>query len=103
MINKEYDLKEKDENKTNVLVKQVGESVETIAISDNEEKLVNTLKEFVGEILTGMYGLREELDPEKDADVIPLWESLDEFNGRYWSGKDNEIPIELYIRDAEKI
>lgn len=96
-------MKEKDENKTNVLVKQVGESVETIAVSDNEEKLTKKLKEVVGEILTDMYGLREELDSEEDDYVIDLWKSLDECNGRYWSDEDDEMPIELYIVEAERI
>ena len=96
-------MKEKNENKTNVLVKQLGEAVEIVAVSDNEEKLANKLKETVGEILTDMYGLREELDPEGDDYVIDLWESLEECNGRYWSDEDDEMPIELYIMDAEKI
>ena len=96
-------MKGKDENKTNVLVKQVGESVETIAVSDNEEKLAKKLKEVVGEILTDMYGLREELDSEEDDYVISLWESLDNCSGKYWSDEDDEMPIELYIVEAEKI
>lgn len=89
--------------KTNVLIKQFGDSVNVIAVSDNEELLSERLVKEVSDELTDRFGERNELDPETDDYVIALWDALDNCTGRFWSDEDDEIPIEYYIVESEKI
>ena len=89
--------------KTNVLIVQTGESVNVVAVSDNEDVLSAKLKEEVSNILTDMYGARENLDPETDSYELDLWERLDNCLGKYWSDEDDECPIEVYIIEADKL
>ena len=89
--------------KTNVLIAQTGDCVNVIAVSDNEEVLSAKLKEKVSNILTDMYGAREDLNPETDSYELDLWESLDNCSGKYWSDEDDECPIKVYIVEADKL
>ena len=89
--------------KTNVLIVQMRDYVDIIAVSDNEEVLSAKLKEKVSNILTDMYGAREDLNPETDSYELDLWERLDSCSGKYWSDEDDEWPIKVYILDADKL
>ena len=89
--------------KTNVLIVQMRDYVDIIAVSDNKEVLSAKLKEKVSNILTDMYGAREDLNPETDSYELDLWESLDNCSGKYWSDEDDEWPIKVYILDADKL
>lgn len=89
--------------KTNVLIVQMRDYVDIIAVSDNEEVLSAKLKEEVRNILTYRCGAREDLNPETDSYELDLWESLDNCSGKYWSDEDDEWPIKVYILDADKL
>ena len=94
--------------KTNVLIVQMRDYVDIIAVSDNKEVLSAKLKEKVSNILTDMYGAREDLNPETDSYELDLWERLDSCSGKYWSDEDDECPIDecsikVYIIEADKL
>jgi hypothetical protein len=96
-------MEKNNSNKTNVLIKQIGEGIEVIAVSDDQDKLTKLLEKTVSGILERRYGAREELDPKYDDHVIELWDDLDNGTKKYWSDEDDGFMTKVYILGAKRI